>query len=93
MGPELRFDINPYDKLNLGIGARYNYNNSKYSLQSSLNNNYFSQEYNASADWQLPKNFFLSTDFTYTVNSQRAAGFNPIHTNLECQPQQTVPEI
>lgn len=76
LGPEIRLDMNPYDKLNLGIGASYNYNKAKYSLQSSLNNNYLSQEYNASADWQLPKNFFLSTEFTYTINSQRAAGFN-----------------
>jgi outer membrane receptor for ferrienterochelin and colicin len=76
MGPELRFDINPSDKLNLAISTRYNYNNSKYSLQSSLDNTYLSQEYNVSADWQLPKNLFLSTDFTYTVNTRRAAGFN-----------------
>ncbi|MEO5563645.1 MAG: outer membrane beta-barrel protein, partial [Chitinophagaceae bacterium] len=76
MGPELRFDINPTDKLNLGISARYNHNNTKYSFQSALNNKYISQEYNTSADWQLPKNFFLGTDFTYTINSQRAAGFN-----------------
>lgn len=75
-GPELRLDINPYDKLNLGVGTRYNYNRTKYSIQDSLNNNYLSSEYNASADWQLPANFFFSTDFTYTVNSQRAAGFN-----------------
>jgi hypothetical protein len=41
-----------------------------------LNTNYLSHEYNASVDWQLPKTFFLSTDFTYTVNSQRAEGYN-----------------
>lgn len=35
-----------------------------------------SQEYTSEADWQLPDNFFLSTDFTYTINTQRAAGFN-----------------
>lgn len=76
MGPELQFDINPVDNLNLTVSANYNYNKAKYSLQSSLNNNYLSQEYNTGADWQLPKNFFLSSDFTYTINSQRAAGFN-----------------
>ena len=76
MGPEIRFDINPSDKLNLNVGASHNYNKSKYSLAAALNNTYISQEYNASADWQLPANFFLSTNFTYTINSQRAAGFN-----------------
>jgi hypothetical protein len=76
MGPSIRLNMSPYSKLNLGAGARYNYNYTKYSLQSIMNNKYVSQEYNGEADWQLPKNFFLSTDFTYTINSQRAAGFN-----------------
>ncbi len=75
-GPELRVDMNPTDKLNLVVGTALNHNNTKYSLQPSFNNNYLSQEYSASVDWQMPKGFFFSTDFTYTVNSQRAAGFN-----------------
>lgn len=75
-GPNLRLDMNPTDKLNLSAGAGFNYNKTKYSLQSVLNTNYLSQEYNASFDWQMPKQFFLSTDFTYTINSQRATGFN-----------------
>jgi hypothetical protein len=41
-----------------------------------MNSNYLSQEYSTSFDWQLPKLFFLSTEFTYTINSQRTAGFN-----------------
>lgn len=75
-GPEVRMDVNPSDKVNFGISASYNYNKTKYSLESSLDNNYLSQEYNASVDWQLPKNFFLATEFNYTINSQRSAGFN-----------------
>ena len=76
LGPDLRLDMNPNDKLNIGIGAGINYNTTKYSLQSALNANYLSQEYNASVDWEMPKGFFFSTDFMYTINSQRAAGFN-----------------
>ena len=68
--------MNPTDKLNIGVGAGFNYNKTKYSLQSALNTNYLSQEYNASLDWEMPKGFFFATDFTYTINSQRAAGFN-----------------
>ncbi|MBC7874323.1 MAG: outer membrane beta-barrel protein, partial [Ferruginibacter sp.] len=75
-GPELRLDMNPTDKLNIGVGAGFNYNKTKYSLQSALNTNYLSQEYNASLDWEMPKGFFFSTDFIYTINSQRASGFN-----------------
>ena len=68
--------MNPTEKLNIAVGAGINYNKTKYSLQSALNTNYLSQEYNASFDWQMPKGFFFATDFTYTINSQRAAGFN-----------------
>ena len=76
IGPDVRLDMNPTDKLSIGVGAGFNYNKTKYSLQSAQNTNYLSQEYNASLDWEMPKGFFFSTDFTYTINSQRAAGFN-----------------
>ncbi|HRG23306.1 MAG TPA: TonB-dependent receptor [Chitinophagaceae bacterium] len=76
VGPELRLDMNPTEKFNLVLGTSLNHNNTTYSLQPGLSNNYLSQEYSASVDWELPKGFFFSTDFTYTVNSQRAAGFN-----------------
>ncbi|MBI5858379.1 MAG: TonB-dependent receptor [Sphingobacteriales bacterium] len=75
-GPDLRLDMNPAEKLNIAIGAGLNYNKTKYSLQSALNTNYLSQNYDASLDWEMPKGFFFSTDFNYTVNSQRFAGFN-----------------
>lgn len=75
-GPELRLDINPNDKLNFGIGANLDYNDAKYSAQPTQNNNYVSQEYNVSADWQLPKGFFFATEFNYTINNQLSSGFN-----------------
>jgi len=64
------------DKVYLTVGAGFTYNKAKYSLQSSLNNSYFTQDYSIDAGFQLPKNFYLSTDFRYTISSQRAAGFN-----------------
>ncbi|HWR33610.1 MAG TPA: outer membrane beta-barrel family protein [Chitinophagaceae bacterium] len=76
IGPDLRLDMNPTEKLNIAVGAGLNYNKTKYSLQSVLNTKYLSQEYDASMDWEMPKGFFFSTDFTYTINSQRANGFN-----------------
>ena len=76
VGPDIRIDMNLTDKINIGLGAGINYNKTKYSLQSALNTDYLSQEFSASVDWELPKGFFMSTDFMYTINSQRAAGFN-----------------
>jgi len=76
IGPDVRLEMNPTDKLNIGIGAGLNYNKTKYSSQPALNNNYLTQEYTASLDWELPKGFFFGTDFNYMINSQRANGFN-----------------
>jgi hypothetical protein len=76
LGPDIRLDMNPDDKLNISLLARLNYNRSIYSLVPSLNTKYFQQEYETDIDWQLPKGFFFSADFTYTINSQRASGFN-----------------
>jgi hypothetical protein len=76
LGPDVRFDINPAEKLNIGFGAGISYNKTKYSLQSLAPVEYLSQDYNFSFDWQLPKGLFFATDINYTINSQRAAGFN-----------------
>lgn len=76
IGPDIRLDMNATQKLNIGVGAGLNYNKTRYSLQSALNNTYLSQEYNASVDWEMPKGFYFSTEFNYTINSQRASGFN-----------------
>lgn len=76
LGPSARLDLNPSDKLDLSFSAGFNYYNTAYSLQSALITNYFSQRYEGEVNWQLPANFLLNTSFTYTINSQRADGFN-----------------
>jgi hypothetical protein len=76
VGPLIRLDMNPTNKVNTSLSAGLDYNRTKYSLQPLLNTTYFRQEYSTSLDWEMPKRFFLSTDFTYTVNSRRAEGFN-----------------
>ena len=64
------------DKFDLTLSSGFTYNKAKYSLQSSLNNKYFTQDYGADVGWQLPKNFYFSTDFRYTISSQRSSGYN-----------------
>jgi hypothetical protein len=64
------------DKFDLALNAGFTYNKAKYSLQSSLNNKYFTQDYSIDAGWQLPKNFYLSSEFRYTISSNRASGYN-----------------
>ncbi|HWV69590.1 outer membrane beta-barrel family protein [Chitinophaga sp.] len=76
LGPAMRFDLNPADKLDLSFNAGINYYNTTYSLQPALNSGYFMQQYEGEVNWQLPANFYISTSFNYVVNSRRTEGFN-----------------
>ncbi len=76
VGPEVRLDISPADKLNLSLTSSFNYSKTKYSLPSARNSKYFTQEYGVDLDWQFAKGFLLATDFNYRINNQYAAAFN-----------------
>jgi len=62
--------------LDFRLAGSVNYNKANYSLQSSQNTNYFN--YDASLDFNinLPAHFTIQTDFDYTANTGRAAGYN-----------------
>ena len=93
LGPEIRLDMNPAEKLNISVGATLNYNKTKYSLQSALNTNYLSQEYSASLDWQMPKGFFFVIGFHLYYQQPAGSGFQYQSAVMECQHQQTGAEI
>ncbi|AEW02663.1 hypothetical protein Niako_6439 [Niastella koreensis GR20-10] len=76
IGPDVRLGINATEKLELALTAGINYYKTQYSLQGSLNTEYLNQVYSTEVNWQLPHNFYFNTEFTYTINSQRASGFN-----------------
>ena len=76
VGPEVRLDMSPTQKINLGFSAGLNFYNTSYSLQSARSIRYFNQEYATEFSWQLPKGFFIATDFNYRINNQQAAGYN-----------------
>jgi hypothetical protein len=76
INPDVRFEINATDKLELSLSAGINYYKTQYGLQASLNTEYLNQQYGTEVNWQLPKRFFFNTEFTYAINSRRASGFN-----------------
>jgi hypothetical protein len=76
LGPNLRLDMSPTEKLNLSLSAGLNYSKSKYSIQSTRDSKYFNQEYSVEIDWQLPKGLFFATDFNYTITNQYSTDFN-----------------
>ena len=76
VGPEIRLDMSPIKQLNLSLTAGLSFYNTKYSLQSARSSRYTNQEYSIEADWQLPKGFFVASDFNYRINGQQVAGYN-----------------
>ncbi|HEY2722211.1 MAG TPA: outer membrane beta-barrel protein, partial [Chitinophagaceae bacterium] len=74
-GAGVNFDLLT-DKLNFGANMNVSYYNIKYSVNSLLNDNYFSQTYTADISYAFPKDFILATDFEDYVNTGRADGFN-----------------
>jgi hypothetical protein len=76
LGPQVRLNMNPTTKLDITLSGSVSYYKTGYSIQSALNTTYFNQVYGADVNWQLPASFFLSTEFSYTINTRRADGFN-----------------
>jgi len=69
-------NLNKDAKYNLGLNANITYTSINYSVNQALNENYFTQTYSIDFSYFLPKNFILSTDFDYLVNTGRAEGYN-----------------
>jgi len=74
--PNIEIFRNFRNKIDLTLNGGFTYNKAKYSLQSSLNNNYFTQDYGIDIGWQMPAGFYFSTDFKYSITSQRSEGYN-----------------
>jgi len=64
------------DKFDIGLRANLGYNKLAYSINTQLNEDYWTQTYNADLTYKLPANFIISTNFDYLINTGRAAGFN-----------------
>ena len=64
------------EKLDFGVRASVSYNNIRYSVNKSLNESYYTQTYSGDISYTFPKNFILSTDFDYYINTGRSDGYN-----------------
>lgn len=58
------------------LSGSVNYNRAHYSLQKSQNTDYFNYEGSLDFNINLPAHFMIQTDFDYTANTGRAAGYN-----------------
>jgi len=64
------------EKWDISFSGSISYNTVNYSVNSTLNEHYFSQTYSADLGYRFPKDFMVSTDIDYYVNSGRSNGFN-----------------
>lgn len=64
------------EKFDFGIRANITYTDVKYSVNTSLNEDYFTQTFSGDVSYTFKGNFILSTDFDYYINTGRAEGFN-----------------
>lgn len=64
------------DKIDFGIKANLAYNKTTYSINEKLNEDFITQTYSGDISYTFPKDFILSTNFDYLINSGRAEGFN-----------------
>jgi hypothetical protein len=64
------------EKLDFGVKANVAYTKVSYSINTSLNEDYFTQTYSGDISYTFKGNIILSTDFDYYINSGRAEGYN-----------------
>ncbi len=69
-------NFNLKEKWDLAFKGTLSYYNIKYSVNTALNESYLAQTYSFDVAYTFPKNFILSTDIDYYINSGRAEGFN-----------------
>lgn len=64
------------DSVEFAVGADLAYTKPSSTISSQSILPYYSQSYNARFLLKLPKGFFIETDADYTINSQRAEGYD-----------------
>ena len=64
------------EKFDMGVRANVSYTNITYTVNTSLDEKYFTQTYSGDFSFTFPKDFILSTDFDYYINTGRAEGYN-----------------
>lgn len=64
------------EKIDFGVKANLAYTSVNYSVNTALNEKYYTQTYSADFSYTFKNSFIFSTDFDYYVNTGRAEGFN-----------------
>jgi hypothetical protein len=69
-------NFNIKEKFDIGFNSSLSFSNIKNTVNTALNDKYFTQAYSADVSYIFPKNIIVSTDLDFFVNSGRSDGFN-----------------
>ena len=75
--PRISANYSYKELLDIEAVARVSYNDARYSLQSSFNNEYWRQVYELNVILNLPAGFNISNEFSYSAYTGRSNGYNP----------------
>ena len=64
------------EKIDFGVKANVSYNTTSYSNPQQADIDYFTQTYSGDVSYTFPKNFILSTNFNYLINTGLGEGYN-----------------
>lgn len=75
--PRISANYSYKELLDIEAVARFSFNDARYSLQSSFNNEYWRQVYELNVILNLPAGFNISNEFSYSAYTGRSNGYNP----------------
>ncbi|WP_337043504.1 outer membrane beta-barrel family protein [Emticicia sp. 17c] len=64
------------DKFDMSAEARIGYNQTHYSVNRQMNQEYFNNNFSTDLNWTITKNLVFSTDFDYNIYSGLTGGYN-----------------
>lgn len=75
-GGTLSYEFTLDNKFDFNVSANLSYNQTQYSLDAALNQDFINQAYNAGFNWFLPAGFALGSDLDYSVYNGISSGFD-----------------
>ncbi len=76
LGETLSWTTNLKDNFDMNLSSATTYNISRNSLQPTLNLNYYTEVVSTEITYYTKSGWLLATDFDYTYNGSRPAGYN-----------------
>lgn len=71
-----RLDLTPSDNFTLFVNANWSISDTKYSINTTQNQQIVNQSYGGTMNIRLPKDFFINSNFNYQIYVNERFGFN-----------------